>query len=138
MLCMQKAHLGHNGLRADVTSTLSNTPCVDVTSGITTRAKLKRHDPRLASLLAAAYGDGPWRYPQTAPAPFAAHGGRSVWLASLCGSLEALARHTQLDRAIAVGSRRKQQQLRGRTQRFSIRRLFSCCLPSPRQYSKVS
>jgi hypothetical protein len=63
--------------------TESDKACVDVTSGINTREKLKRHDPRLASLLAAAYGDGPWRYPQTAPAPFAAHGGRSVCIARL-------------------------------------------------------
>ncbi|PSC70665.1 hypothetical protein C2E20_5933 [Micractinium conductrix] len=43
----------------------------DVTSGVNTREEVKGKDPRLAALLAAVYGDGPWRYPQTAPRPFA-------------------------------------------------------------------
>ena len=46
-------------------------PTADVTSGVNTREEVKGKDPRLAALLAAVYGDGPWRYPQTAPRPFA-------------------------------------------------------------------
>lgn len=42
----------------------------DVNSGINTREKLKAHDPGFAELLAEVFGDGSWRYPQTAPAPF--------------------------------------------------------------------
>jgi hypothetical protein len=42
----------------------------DVTSGVNTREKLKRKDPELASILATVFGDGPWRYPLTAPQPF--------------------------------------------------------------------
>ena len=40
----------------------------DVNSGVYTRELLKQHDPELGALLEAVYGDGSWRYPQTAPA----------------------------------------------------------------------
>lgn len=42
----------------------------DVTSGVNTRDKLKERDPQLAELLSAVYGDGAWRYPQSAPRAF--------------------------------------------------------------------
>lgn len=44
---------------------------VDVNSGINTRAGLRRHDPRLAALLEATFGDGEWRYHHDAPKPLA-------------------------------------------------------------------
>lgn len=47
----------------------------DVNSGINTRAGLKAHDLVLAALMVHAYGDGKWRYPQTAPAAFTPHAG---------------------------------------------------------------
>jgi hypothetical protein len=50
-------------------------PSPDVTDGIRTRALLRAHDPRLARILKAAYGDGAWRYPHTAPKPFQEHAG---------------------------------------------------------------
>lgn len=43
----------------------------DVTSGLTTREALKARDPRLAAVMARVWGDGAWRYPLTAPCPFA-------------------------------------------------------------------
>ncbi|KAG1658383.1 hypothetical protein FOA52_010061 [Chlamydomonas sp. UWO 241] len=41
----------------------------DVNDGVTTRERLRAHDPGLSKLLAAAYGDGPWRYVHTCPRP---------------------------------------------------------------------
>ncbi|EFN55802.1 hypothetical protein CHLNCDRAFT_145288 [Chlorella variabilis] len=43
----------------------------DVTSGVNTRHKLQERDPKLAELMTLVYGDGDWRYPQTAPHKFA-------------------------------------------------------------------
>ena len=51
------------------TASLPRVPA-DVTSGVNTREKLKERDPRLAGLLSKVYGDGPWRYPATAPGKF--------------------------------------------------------------------
>ncbi|KDD74869.1 hypothetical protein H632_c1021p0, partial [Helicosporidium sp. ATCC 50920] len=42
----------------------------DATSGIISRDIVKRHDPRLAAVLAKVYGDGPWRYQYTCPGLF--------------------------------------------------------------------
>ncbi|GAB4819447.1 hypothetical protein N2152v2_006493 [Parachlorella kessleri] len=42
----------------------------DVTCGVNTREKLKQQDPELAAIMTTVYGDGPWRYPLTAPRPF--------------------------------------------------------------------
>ncbi|MEW5301915.1 MAG: hypothetical protein WDW36_004739 [Sanguina aurantia] len=42
----------------------------DVTDGVNTRGKLKARDPALAAALAAAYGDGPWRYTDDCPGTF--------------------------------------------------------------------
>ncbi|GLI60900.1 hypothetical protein VaNZ11_003131 [Volvox africanus] len=39
----------------------------DVNGGIKTRAQLRKHDPRLAALLEAAFGDGEWRYWKDCP-----------------------------------------------------------------------
>ncbi|GIL65044.1 hypothetical protein Vafri_18899 [Volvox africanus] len=41
----------------------------DVNGGIKTRAQLRKHDPRLAALLEAAFGDGEWRYWKDCPRP---------------------------------------------------------------------
>ncbi|KAG2483963.1 hypothetical protein HYH03_017208 [Edaphochlamys debaryana] len=41
----------------------------DVNGGVKTRKQLKKHDPRLAALLAEAFGDGPWRYHHDCPRP---------------------------------------------------------------------
>jgi hypothetical protein len=41
----------------------------DVNDGHNTRSKLKSHDPDLSSILAVTLGDGPWRFPHTAPCP---------------------------------------------------------------------
>lgn len=41
---------------------------IDVNSGVNSRRRLRKYDPQLAALLEQAYGDGPWRFPQTAPA----------------------------------------------------------------------
>ncbi|KXZ44114.1 hypothetical protein GPECTOR_73g635 [Gonium pectorale] len=43
----------------------------DVNGGIRTRAALRSHDPRLAALLEATFGDGPWRYWHDCPRPLA-------------------------------------------------------------------
>ncbi|MEW5317218.1 MAG: hypothetical protein WDW38_008537 [Sanguina aurantia] len=42
----------------------------DVTDGVNTRCKLKARDPNLAAAMAAAYGDGPWRYTDDCPGTF--------------------------------------------------------------------
>lgn len=42
----------------------------DATSGVISRDLLKKKDPLMATILVAVWGDGDWRYPQTAPAPF--------------------------------------------------------------------
>jgi hypothetical protein len=42
----------------------------DATSGVTSRAELRRRDPLLAEVMMAVWGDGRWRYPRTAPAAF--------------------------------------------------------------------
>lgn len=42
-----------------------------MTSGVNTRHKLQERDPKLAELMTLVYGDGDWRYPQTAPHKFA-------------------------------------------------------------------
>ena len=44
----------------------------DVNTGVCTRELLKQRDPRLAKILTRVYGDGTWRYPQTAPAQWPA------------------------------------------------------------------
>ena len=43
---------------------------VKVTSGLTTRAAVKKRDPRLAAILAEVWGNGKWRFTDTAPAAF--------------------------------------------------------------------
>ncbi|PNH09803.1 hypothetical protein TSOC_003545, partial [Tetrabaena socialis] len=43
----------------------------DVNGGVANRDALRRHDPRLAALLAAAFGDGEWRYWRDCPRPLA-------------------------------------------------------------------
>ena len=49
-------------------SVLKFAPCfADVNSGVCTRDLLKQHDPQLATVLMRVYGDGSWRYQQTAP-----------------------------------------------------------------------
>lgn len=47
----------------------------DVTSGMTCREAVKQRDPELAALLTTVWGDGPWRYPLTAPHPL----GHTTW-----------------------------------------------------------
>lgn len=42
----------------------------DVNNGINTRRRLKRHDPQLSALLEQAFGDGSWRFTETAPSEF--------------------------------------------------------------------
>lgn len=56
--------------RADALTACIHPCTADVTSGVNTREKLKARDPRLASVLAAVYCDGSWRYPASAPRPF--------------------------------------------------------------------
>ena len=48
---------------------------VDVNDGVNTRARLRAHDPALATLLAATFGDGAWRFTHTLPT-----GARAAWL----------------------------------------------------------
>lgn len=43
----------------------------DVTSGVNTREKLRERDSKLAELMTLVYGESDWRYPATAPRPFA-------------------------------------------------------------------
>lgn len=50
-------------------SWLDATIRTDVNDGHNTRSKLKHHDPELSLLLAETLGDGPWRFPHTAPFP---------------------------------------------------------------------
>jgi hypothetical protein len=50
----------------------------DVNDGINRREALEAHDPGLAQALRAAFGDNPWRYPHTAPAPLRDRAGRAV------------------------------------------------------------
>lgn len=45
----------------------------DVTSGMNTREKLRERDSKLAELMTLVYGEGKWRYPATAPRPFASY-----------------------------------------------------------------
>jgi hypothetical protein len=42
----------------------------DATAGMTTRAAVKTRDPRLAAVLEAVWGDGEWRFLDTAPGRF--------------------------------------------------------------------
>ncbi|KAG1655299.1 hypothetical protein FOA52_002458 [Chlamydomonas sp. UWO 241] len=50
----------------------------DVNDGHNTREKLRAHDPRLAQLLAQAFGDGAWRFPHDSPAPLGRKAPRAV------------------------------------------------------------
>lgn len=47
---------------------------MDVTSGMVTRAVVRKKDPGLAAALQAVWGNGRWRYPHTAPKSFKSHG----------------------------------------------------------------
>jgi len=53
----------------------------DVTSGLTTRRAVRKRDPMLATILLDVYGDGSWRYLQTAPRKFRKSAGRwrRIW-----------------------------------------------------------
>ena len=48
---------------------LSAFHAADVNDRINTRARLKRHDPMLATILEGTFGDGEWMYQNTSPAP---------------------------------------------------------------------
>jgi len=57
----------------------------DVTAGITTRAELRRRDPQLAAVMEEVWGNGSWKYPDTAPKKFKGYRRERRLLAALCG-----------------------------------------------------
>ena len=63
----------------------------DVNETLNTRARLRRHDPQLAALLRAAYGDGAWRFTQTLGGEAKARWLRVQAITTLCAA--ALERH---------------------------------------------